>query len=184
MNLPNKLTMLRILLIPIFILFLMKGYYYTSGIVFILASLTDMLDGYIAREFDLITNFGKIMDPLADKLLVTSAMICLVELGEIAGWMIIVILAREFIITGLRTVAAGEGIIIAAGTWGKIKTVLQMIALSLILMRNWPFSYFIDLPIGNWVLWLAVAATVYSGAEYIIRNKAVFKNDKSNEVKN
>lgn len=184
MNLPNKLTMLRIVLIPAFIVLLMKGYYYTSGIVFILASLTDMLDGYIARKYDLITNFGKIMDPLADKLLVTSAMICLVELGEVAGWMIIVILAREFIITGLRTVAAGEGIIIAAGTWGKIKTVLQMVALSLILLRNWPFSYFIDLPIGYWVLWLAVAATVYSGAEYIVRNKTVFKNDKSNEVKN
>lgn len=174
MNLPNKLTMLRIILIPFFIILLMKGYYYSSGILFILASITDTLDGHIARKYNLITNFGKIMDPLADKLLVTSAMICLVELGEVAGWMIIVILAREFIITGLRAVAAGEGIIIAAGTSGKIKTVLQMVALSVILLRNWPFSYFTTLPIGHYLLWLAVIVTIYSGVEYIVKNKQVF----------
>ncbi len=175
MNLPNKLTLLRILLIPVFIIFLMNGYYYISGILFILASVTDMLDGYIARKYNLITNFGKIMDPLADKLLVSSAMICLVELGEIAGWMIIVILAREFIITGLRAVAAGEGIIIAAGTSGKVKTILQMVALSLILLRNWPFSYFTNLAVGHWILWLALVVTVYSGLEYIVKNRIVFK---------
>ncbi|NLT46873.1 MAG: CDP-diacylglycerol--glycerol-3-phosphate 3-phosphatidyltransferase [Clostridiales bacterium] len=175
MNLPNKLTILRILLIPIFIVLLMNGYYYSSGILFILASATDALDGHIARKHNLITNFGKIMDPLADKLLVTSAMICLVELGEIAGWMVIVILAREFIITGLRTVAAGEGIIIAAGKSGKIKTILQMVALSIILLRDWPFSLFTDLPIGYYLLWIAVIATIYSGIEYIVQNKQIFK---------
>lgn len=175
MNLPNKLTILRIILIPFFIILLMKGYYYSSGILFILASITDTLDGHIARKYNLITNFGKIMDPLADKLLVTSAMICLVELGEVAGWMIIVILAREFIITGLRAVAAGEGIIIAAGASGKVKTVLQMVALSVILLRNWPFSYFTALPIGHYLLWLAVIVTVYSGIEYIVKNKQVFR---------
>ncbi len=174
MNLPNKLTMLRIALIPIFVILLMNEYYYSSGIIFIFASITDTLDGHIARKYNLITNFGKIMDPLADKLLVTSAMICLVELGEVAGWMVIVILAREFIITGLRAVAAGEGIIIAAGTSGKIKTVLQMVALSIILLRNWPFSYFTDLPVGHYLLWLAVIVTVYSGVEYIVKNKQVF----------
>ncbi|GAB1475317.1 CDP-diacylglycerol--glycerol-3-phosphate 3-phosphatidyltransferase [Bacillota bacterium] len=176
MNLPNKLTMLRILLIPVLVILLMKGYYYSSGILFIAASVTDTLDGYIARKYNLITNFGKIMDPLADKLLVTAAMICLVELGEVAGWMIIVILAREFIITGLRAVAAGEGIIIAAGTSGKIKTVLQMAALSIILLRDWPFSIFTDLPVGYYLLWLAVIATVYSGVEYVVKNKQIFKS--------
>lgn len=175
MNLPNKLTILRILLIPIFIVLLMNGYYYSSGILFIIASATDALDGHIARKYNLITNFGKIMDPLADKLLVTSALICLVELGEVAGWMVIVILAREFIITGLRTVAAGEGIIIAAGKSGKIKTVLQMVSLSVILLRNWPFSMFTDLPIGNYLLWIAVIATIYSGIEYIVQNRQIFK---------
>ncbi|HOA42757.1 MAG TPA: CDP-diacylglycerol--glycerol-3-phosphate 3-phosphatidyltransferase [Bacillota bacterium] len=175
MNLPNKLTVLRILLIPIFIILLLKRYYISSGILFILASATDALDGHIARKHNLITNFGKIMDPLADKLLVTSAMICLVELGEVAGWMVIIILAREFVITGLRAVAAGEGVIIAAGKSGKIKTVFQMLAISIILLRNWPFSMVTDLPIGDYLLWIAVAATVYSGVEYIVQNKHIFK---------
>jgi CDP-diacylglycerol--glycerol-3-phosphate 3-phosphatidyltransferase len=175
MNIPNQLTMLRILLIIPFIILLLNGYYYPSAIIFIVASATDALDGHIARKHNLITNFGKIMDPLADKLLVTSAMICLVQLGEIAGWMVIVILAREFIITGLRTVAAGEGIIIAAGNSGKVKTVLQMVSLTVILLRNWPFALFTELPIGYYLLWLAVVATIYSGLEYIIKNKQVFK---------
>ena len=174
MNLPNKLTILRVLLIPVFIVLLMNGYYYWSGIVFLLASFTDMLDGQIARKYNLITNFGKIMDPLADKLLVTSALICLVELGEIAGWMVIIILAREFIITGLRAIAAGEGIIIAAGKSGKLKTILQMTALTVILLRDWPFALFTDFPVGNIILWAAVIMTVYSGIEYIVKNKQVF----------
>ncbi len=175
MNLPNKLTLLRMVLIPVFIVLLMNGYYYSSGILFILASATDALDGHIARKHGLVTNFGKIMDPLADKMLVTSALICLVDLGEIPGWMVIVILAREFIITGLRAVAAGEGVIIAAGKSGKIKTVLQMTALSVILLRDWPFSIFTDLPVGDYLLILAVIATLYSGVEYIIQNRQIFK---------
>lgn len=174
MNLPNKLTMLRILLIPIFIVVLMLGYFYAAGIIFIAASATDALDGHIARKYNLITNFGKIMDPLADKLLVTSALICLVELGEVAGWMVIVILAREFVITGLRTVAAGGGVIIAAGNSGKIKTVLQMVALAVILLRNWPFALFTNVNVGFIILWAAVIMTVYSGVEYIVKNKKVF----------
>ena len=121
MNLPNKLTMLRIILIPVFIIVLMTGHFYSSAVIFIIASTTDALDGYIARKYNLVTNFGKIMDPLADKLLVFSALICLVELGDVAGWMVIVILTREFTITGLRTVAAAQGIVIAAGWSGKIK---------------------------------------------------------------
>jgi len=174
MNLPNQLTMLRILLIPVFVVVLMTGHWYASGIIFIVASATDALDGHIARKNNLITNFGKIMDPLADKLLVTSALICLVELGTIPGWMVIVILAREFMITGLRAVAAGQGIIIAAGKSGKMKTILQMTALSLILLKDWPFSMFTDLPISTAVLWAAVIMTIYSGVEYIIQNKKVF----------
>lgn len=175
MNIPNQLTILRIALIPIFIVLLMNGYYYLSGILFIIAAATDSLDGYIARKYNMVSNFGKIMDPLADKLLVTSALICLVELGEVAGWIVIVILAREFVITGLRAVAAAEGIVIAAGKSGKIKTVLQMVSLSIILLRNWPFSLFTELMIGDILLWLAVIMTVYSGAEYLIKNKKVFR---------
>src|SRR5690554_2114200 len=149
MNLPNKLTILRILLIPVFIILLLNGYYISSGVLFILASATDALDGHIARKHNLITNFGKIMDPLADKLLVSFAMICLVELEEMAGWMLIVILAREFFITGLGAVAAGKGFIIAAGKSEKIKTFSQMLAISIFLLQNCPFSIFTELPIGK-----------------------------------
>lgn len=173
MNLPNKLTMLRIILIPVFIIVLMTGHYYISAIIFILASTTDALDGYIARKYNLVTNFGKIMDPLADKMLVLSALVCLVELGDIAGWMVIVILAREFTITGLRTVAAAQGIVIAAGWSGKFKTVLQMIAVPALLLQNWPFSL-IGFPFAEIMLWASVIMTIISGIEYVIKNKSVF----------
>ena len=172
MNLPNKLTLLRIILVPVFIVVLMTGHYYISAVIFVVASLTDMLDGKIARKYDLVTDFGKLMDPLADKLLVMSALICLVQLGDIPGWMAIVILGREFAITGLRTVAASSGVVIAAGWTGKIKTVLQMIAVVLILLRNWPFSY-LGIPMDQIVLWAAVVMTIVSGAEYIIKNRHV-----------
>ncbi len=172
MNLPNKLTLLRIILVPVFIVVLMTGHYYISAVIFVVASLTDMLDGKIARKYDLVTDFGKLMDPLADKLLVMSALICLVQLGDIPGWMAIVILGREFAITGLRTVAASSGVVIAAGWTGKIKTVLQMIAVVLILLRNWPFVY-LDIPMDQIVLWAAVVMTIVSGAEYIIKNRHV-----------
>ncbi|MGI6731206.1 MAG: CDP-diacylglycerol--glycerol-3-phosphate 3-phosphatidyltransferase [Anaerovoracaceae bacterium] len=173
MNLPNKLTILRIILIPVFIIFLMMGFDYIAAIIFIVASATDALDGHIARKYNLITNFGKIMDPLADKLLVVSALICLVELGQVAGWMVIVILAREFTVTGLRTVAAAQGIVIAAGWSGKVKTVLQMVAVIFLLLNNWPFSM-IHFPFASIMLWGAVIMTIISGTEYIIKNKNVF----------
>ena len=172
MNLPNKLTLLRIILVPVFIVVLMTGHYYISAVIFVVASLTDMLDGKIARKYDLVTDFGKLMDPLADKLLVMSALICLVQLGDIPGWMAIVILGREFAITGLRTVAASSGVVIAAGWTGKIKTVLQMIAVVLILLKNWPFVY-LGIPMDQIVLWAAVVMTIVSGAEYIIKNRHV-----------
>lgn len=170
MNLPNKLTLLRIIAIPVFIVVLLMGHRYTAAIIFIAAAFTDMLDGKIARKYDLVTNFGKLMDPLADKLLVMSALVCLVQLGEVAGWMVIVILAREFAITGLRQVAASEGIVIAAGSTGKFKTVLQMIAIPLLILQNWP-GCLIDLPLDQIFLWAAVAMTIISGVEYIARNR-------------
>ncbi|MCI9596339.1 MAG: CDP-diacylglycerol--glycerol-3-phosphate 3-phosphatidyltransferase [Firmicutes bacterium] len=170
MNLPNKLTLLRIIAIPVFIVVLMMGYGYAATVIFIAAALTDMLDGKIARKYDLVTNFGKLMDPLADKLLVMSALVCLVELGSVPGWMVIVILAREFAVTGLRQVAASEGIVIAAGTTGKIKTITQMIAIPLLLLDNWPGRY-IGVPLDQIFLWIAVIMTIISGVEYIIKNK-------------
>ncbi|MEG0829079.1 MAG: CDP-diacylglycerol--glycerol-3-phosphate 3-phosphatidyltransferase [Anaerovoracaceae bacterium] len=170
MNLPNKLTILRIIAIPVFIVFLLYGFRYTATIIFICAALTDMLDGQIARKYDLVTNFGKLMDPLADKLLVMSALVCLVQLGDVAGWMVIVILAREFAITGLRTVAASEGIIMAAGVTGKIKTILQMVAIPLLLLENWPACY-IGIPLDQIFLWAAVIMTIISGVEYIVKNR-------------
>ena len=173
MNLPNKLTILRIIMIPVFIIVLMTGHYYTSAVIFIIASSTDALDGYIARKYNLITNFGKIMDPLADKLLVVSALVCLVELGDVASWMVIVILAREFAVTGLRTVAAASGIVIAAGLTGKIKTVLQMIAVPALLLKNWPFEM-IGFPFAEVMLWASVIMTIVSGTEYVIKNKQIF----------
>lgn len=173
MNLPNKLTLLRIILVPVFIVLYLTGHYYIATVVFIVASLTDMLDGKIARRDNLVTNFGKIMDPLADKILVYAAFVLLVEDGSMPGWMLIVILAREFLVAGLRTVAASEGIVIAADMSGKIKTVLQMIAVPLLLIRNWPFFY-IGVPMDKIMLWACLVMTVYSGCEYVIKNKQVF----------
>lgn len=175
MNSPNKLTMGRILAIPVFIVVFLMGYNYAAAVIFILAALTDMLDGHIARKYNLVTNFGKLMDPLADKLLVMSALLCLVQVGDVAGWMVIVILGREFIITGMRQVAAAQGIVIAAGTTGKIKTITQMIAIPLLLLENWPFSMLsFELPMDMVFLWLALIMTVISGAEYIVKNRQLF----------
>ena len=173
MNLPNKLTVGRVLAVPVFIVVLMLGHYYASAVIFVLASLTDMLDGIIARKCGLVTNFGKIMDPLADKLLVMSALVCLVELGDVPAWMVIVILAREFAVTGLRAAAAADGVVIAAGITGKIKTILQMVAITALLLKNWPF-YYIGVPFAAIMLWAAVAMTVISGVEYVWKNRKVF----------
>ena len=174
-NLPNQLTMARIFAIPAFIIVLMMGFRVTATIIFIAAALTDMLDGKIARKYNLVTNFGKLMDPLADKLLTMSAFICFVGLGDIPAWMVIVILGREFIITGMRQVAAAEGIVIAAGWSGKIKTVCQMIAIPLIMLNNWPFVLLpFYCPADQVMLWAALVMTIWSGAEYIIKNREVF----------
>ena len=158
-----------------FIVVFLLDYRYAAAVIFILAALTDMLDGHIARKNNLVTNFGKLMDPLADKLLVMSALICLSQVGDVPGWMVIVILGREFIITGMRQVAAAQGIVIAAGTTGKIKTITQMIAIPLLILENWPFSLFsFDLPMDQIFLWIALVMTVVSGTEYIVKNKKLF----------
>ena len=175
MNLPNKLTTLRMILVPVFIVVYLMGYHYASAVIFIIASLTDFLDGHLARKYHLITNFGKIMDPLADKLLVTSALVCMVQTGVVAGWMVIVILAREFAITGLRSVAASEGVVIAAAWSGKVKTVTQMIAIIFLLIENWPFSL-VGLPFADIMLWVAVIMSVYSGVEYIYKSRSLFQS--------
>ena len=175
MNLPNKLTMGRIFAIPVFIVVFLMGYRYIAMVIFILAAITDMLDGKIARKYNLVTNFGKLMDPLADKLLVMSALICLAQIGDVPGWMVIIILGREFIITGMRQVAAAQGIVIAAGTTGKIKTITQMIAIPLLLLNNWPFSLLsFNLTMDTIFLWIALVMTVVSGTEYIVKNKQLF----------
>lgn len=175
MNLPNKLTMGRIFAIPVFIIVFLMDYRYAAAVIFVLAALTDMLDGHIARKHNLVTNFGKLMDPLADKLLVMSALICLSQVGDVPGWMVIVILGREFIITGMRQVAAAQGIVIAAGTTGKIKTITQMIAIPLLILENWPFSLMgVYIPMDIIFLWAAFVMTVVSGIEYIAKNKKLF----------
>ncbi|MGN0710968.1 MAG: CDP-diacylglycerol--glycerol-3-phosphate 3-phosphatidyltransferase [Anaerovoracaceae bacterium] len=171
MNLPNKLTVGRIIAVPFFVVLYMMGYNLAAFIIFIAASLTDMLDGKIARKYNLVTNFGKIMDPLADKILVYSAFCLMVDNGLVPGWMLIVILAREFAISGMRTVAASEGIVIAAGMSGKIKTVLQMIAVPLLLLVDIIPAITM---LANIFLWASLVMTVYSGIEYIMKNKSVF----------
>jgi CDP-diacylglycerol--glycerol-3-phosphate 3-phosphatidyltransferase/cardiolipin synthase len=175
MNLPNQLTMARVVAVPFFIVLYLAGQDVWAAVLFIAASATDALDGYLARKHNLVSNFGKIMDPLADKVLVISALVLLVETGDVAGWMVIVILAREFAVAGLRTVAASEGVVIAAGTTGKIKTILQMLAVPLLLLQNWPFSY-LGFPMDQVLLWACVIMTIVSGTEYIVRNISVFKN--------
>lgn len=174
MNLPNKLTLARVIAVPFFIVAYMMQSYWIALIIFILASLTDMLDGKIARARNLITNFGKIMDPLADKVLVYSALCLFIEQDIIAAWMLIIILAREFAIAGMRAVAAAEGRVLAAGLSGKIKTVLQMIAVPMLILAQCLPDLGALMKIGYIIFIASLIMTVYSGAEYIIKNKDVF----------
>ena len=175
MNLPNRLTLLRVIMIPFFVVFLLWDggetalFRYISAAIFIVASLTDMLDGKIARKYNLVTNFGKFMDPLADKLLVCSAMICLIPSGKLAPAIVIVIIAREFIISGFRLVASDNGIVIAASYWGKFKTVFQM-AMIIVLIAD--FGGVFDI-IGEVLIWVAVALTIISLIDYVWKNRQV-----------
>lgn len=177
MNLPNKLTMLRVIMIPFFIVFLLVPVTpYDKWIalaIFILASLTDLLDGKIARKYNLVTNFGKFMDPLADKLLVCSALICLIELNKIPAWMVIIIIAREFIISGFRLVASDNGVVIAASYWGKFKTTFQMAAVCLLIADIEAINLLTQI-----ILWIAVILTVVSLIDYLVKNKDVMKENK------
>lgn len=174
MNLPNKLTVGRVILVPFFIAAFMLGNYAAALIIFLAASFTDLLDGKIARARGLVTSFGKIMDPLADKILVYSALCLFIDAGVISGWMLIIILAREFAIAGMRTVAASEGRVLAAGMSGKIKTVLQMTAVSLLLLALAVPSVSLIMTLGMAVFILSLIMTVYSGCEYIFRNRDIF----------
>lgn len=175
MNVPNMLTIIRMILIIPFVILLLNGANIPAVILFIVASLTDMLDGQIARKYNLVTNFGKFMDPLADKLLVCSALICLVEMERLAAWIVIIIIAREFIISGFRLVASDNGIVIAASYWGKFKTVFQM-AMVVVLMLNIQNSVF--QMIGNILVWVSLALTIISLADYVIKNIDVLKEQK------
>ena len=176
MNLPNKLTIFRVILIPFFVVFMLApicpGYAnYIAVAIFIVASLTDLLDGKIARKYNLVTDFGKFMDPLADKLLVCAAMICLIETGQLAAWIVIVIISREFIISGFRLVAADNGVVIAASYWGKFKTTFQMLMI-IYLVVDLQFAY--ANVVGMVLVYVALALTVISLVDYIAKNYKVF----------
>ena len=201
MNLPNKLTLSRIFLVPVFMLiiipiptwvlnsnifsfihpqlykineFIMNWGNYIAALVFIIAAGTDGLDGYVARKRKQITRFGKFLDPIADKLLVTAALIALVERGELTSWVAMVIIGREFIVTGLRLVAASDGIVIAASKWGKIKTVTQMAAIITTLIK----VRILDFQLSGVFIFFAVVATIYSGYDYISKNRDIIDYNK------
>ena len=190
MNLPNKLTIFRMILIVPFVLLLLGGFHewgwftaifggimeyvdYIALAIFIIASLTDLIDGKIARKYNLVTNFGKFMDPLADKLLVCSAMICLVEMGRIPAWIVIIIISREFIISGFRLVASDKGVVIAANYWGKFKTTFQMLMVCLMIAIIGAIKLLTDI-----VMWIALALTVISLVDYVWKNRSVMAETK------
>lgn len=202
MNLPNKITVSRILLVPVFVILLLVQFPYSNIVaflVFLIASCTDFVDGHLARSRNLVTNFGKFLDPIADKLLVTAALIALVGQDKIPSWFVTVIIAREFIVTGMRLLANGEGRVIAASMWGKAKTVTQIIAISLLLLDNYRlpadesdvfmigklqelFGLGTAQTLGSVVgilatimMLVALAITVYSGYDYLAKNKDVLK---------
>jgi len=196
MNLPNKLTLSRVAMIPFFVVFLLLTPKFTyfkwiALAIFIIASLTDLLDGKIARKYNLITNFGKFMDPLADKLLVCSALIGMSSLGVIPAWITIIIIAREFIISGFRLIAAEKGIVIAASMWGKWKTTFQMVMLCVqMVVMDWYLAkpyvsavgmeisvpYRVLIVIGNVTMYIALVLTVVSLIDYLVKNKDVLKD--------
>ena len=180
MNLPNKLTVMRALAVPVFVVLMLvevggqrcEGWCkWTALAVFIIAALTDLVDGKIARKYELVTNFGKFMDPLADKLLVCSALICLVELERIPAWVVIIIIAREFVISGIRLIASDDGVVISASKWGKIKTVFQMIMVGFMIGNLRIFDIITML-----LMWIALALTIISLIDYIAKNINLFRD--------
>lgn len=196
MNLPNRITLARIFMIPLMLVFLLVdidaawwsyaieiGDYslplnqLIAALIFIIAASTDGIDGYIARKHNLVTNLGKLLDPLADKLLVASVLIALAAMGKCDAWIAIVIIAREFAVTGLREVALLEGSVIAASNWGKAKTITQIVAISALLLNNFPFVW-LNVPIDVILIWLAALITIYSGIDYFVKNKSVLNFSK------
>ena len=179
MNLPNKLTVLRIIMVPFFVFFMLTD---TGGaankwialVLFCIASLTDLLDGKIARKYNLVTNFGKFMDPLADKLLVSAALIALVSMGRIPAWVVIIIISREFIISGFRLVAADNRVVIAASYWGKFKTTFQMIMVCLMIVDLSRFWSWVG-AVTDVIMWIALLLTVISLVDYLVKNRTVMK---------
>ena len=204
MNLPNEITFTRVFVVPIFLLFIIPlpdwilqssvlsfmneqliAYNnfivnygrYIAAAIFIVASCTDGIDGYIARKRNLVTNLGKFLDPIADKLLTTAALIALVQLGDVWGWAAMIIIGRELLVTGLRLVAAGDGIVIAASKLGKIKQVSQVVAISAGLLKNFPLSLFTSFRLDRFTMFIAVIFTIYSGYDYIAKNLHVLKSE-------
>lgn len=196
MNLPNRITLARIFMIPLMLVFLMVdidavwwsyaleiGDYslplnqLIAALIFIIAASTDGIDGYIARKRNLVTNLGKLLDPLADKLLVASVLIALAAMGKCDAWIAIVIIAREFAVTGLREVALLEGSVIAASNWGKAKTITQIIAISALLLNNFPFEW-LNIPFDVISIWCAALITIYSGIDYFVKNRSVLNFSK------
>ncbi len=203
MNLPNKITISRIFLVPLFMIFVIpipdatvnfqllsflkdemlsinnfiNNYgSYVAAVLFILAASTDGVDGYIARKHKLVTAFGKFLDPIADKLLITAALIALVQQQVVTGWAAMIIISRELLVTGLRLVAAGEGQVIAANKSGKVKMVFQTVAVSVCLLKNWPFSIFTDVPVDSYLMFIAVIITIYSGIDFFAKNLKILKS--------
>lgn len=178
MNLSNKLTTFRVLCIPIFVVFMLiesiPYNYYLAAIVFIIASITDLFDGKIARKYHLVTNFGKFMDPLADKMLVSAALICLTP-KMIPSWVVIIIISRELFISGFRMLAADQGIVLAAGWWGKFKTAFSMVMI-IVLIVNTPLNNSVLYIIGQVLIWISLALTIISMIEYVSKNFNVLKN--------
>ena len=174
MNTPNKLTIARMIIVPFLVIFLLTGWggeanRYISLTLFVVASVTDWFDGYLARKNNLVTNFGKFMDPLADKLLVCSAMICMIDLKRLSAWFVIIIIAREFIISGFRLIAAENGIVIAANYWGKFKTASQMITIILLILHFDGIFVILE----QIFIWLSLALTIISLITYIWQNRTV-----------
>lgn len=189
MNLANRITLARIFLVPVVMFFLLVKYNIgtfsigtltmtynelIAALVFILAASTDGLDGYIARKRKIVTNLGKFLDPLADKLLVSAALISLVEMHRLEAWMAIVIISREFAVTGLRLVAAAEGQVISASALGKLKTWVQIVAITAVMTRNFPFEFF-GIPFDEIAIWAMVIITIYSGYDYFAKNRNVIQ---------
>lgn len=180
MNLPNKLTLFRIFLIPVFIIVMMiniPNKFLIACMIFIIASVTDAMDGHIARKYNLITDFGKFMDPLADKLLVISALTTMIEFDLVAAWMVIIIVARELTVSILRAIAAADGKVIAASSGGKLKTISQMIAIVVLLLAAETGNVLL-LDTGKIIILIATLLTLYSGWEYIYKNRNLFMESK------